>query len=78
MTDFSLGRLEEVGLRTIWPDEAGDFTPWLAKPENLKLLGETLGIELEPDAEEVAVGRFSADIVCRDTAAGTFESSLGT
>src|SRR5207244_6039820 len=49
---------------------ASDFTPWLAKPENLELLGETLGIELEPDSEEVAVGPFWADIVCRDTATG--------
>lgn len=68
----SLGRLEQVPLRSVWPDEAGDFTPWLATPENLKILGETLGIELEPDSEEVAVGPFSADIVCRDTADGSW------
>lgn len=63
-----LGRLEQIALRTIWTDEAAHFTPWLAKPENLKLLGETLGIELEVESEEVAVGTFWADIVCRDTA----------
>jgi hypothetical protein len=67
-----LGRLEQVSLRNIWADEAGDFTPWLAKPENLKILGETLGVELEPESEEVAVGPFSADIVCRDTADGSW------
>jgi len=66
-----LGRLEQVALRTIWVDEADDFTPWLAKPENLRLLGETLGLELEPESEEVAVGSFWADIVCRDTADGS-------
>src|SRR5215472_1624969 len=70
MGDPPLGRLEQVTLRTVWADEADDFTPWLAKPENLELLGETLGIELEPDSEEVAVGPFWADIVCRDTATG--------
>jgi hypothetical protein len=70
VNEQQLGRLEQVSLRTIWADEAGDFTPWLAKPENLKLLGDTLGVELEPDSEEVAVGSFWADIVCRDTATG--------
>jgi len=53
-----LGRLEQVALRSIWADEAGNFTPWLAKPENLKLLVETLGVDLEPESEEVAVGPF--------------------
>ena len=72
MDNSPLGRLEQVSLRSIWADEAGDFTPWLGKPENLKLLGETLGIELEPDSEEFPVGPYSADIVCRDTASSTW------
>ena len=72
MNEAGLGRLEQVALRTIWAEESADFTPWLAKPENLKILGETLGIELEPESEEVAVGPFSADIVCRDTADGNW------
>lgn len=67
----NLGRLEQVTLRSIWADEARDFTPWLALPENLRLLGETLGIELETESKEVSVGPYSADIVCRNTADGT-------
>ena len=62
-----LSRLEEVKLRDIWPNEAADFTPWLAKEENLSLLGETLGMDLELEAKEIYVGDFRADILCRDT-----------
>ena len=59
-----LSRLEEVELRKIWPDEAQDFTPWLAEEENLILLGETLGMELE--GQEINAGDFRADILCRN------------
>ena len=62
-----LSRLRAVDIREVWPDEAQDFTPWLAKEENLDLLGETLGIELELEAQEKDVGDFRADILCRDT-----------
>jgi hypothetical protein len=44
------------------------FTPWLAEPANLQLLGEALGIELELEATEKSVGPFNADILCKDTA----------
>src|SRR4051812_18708086 len=47
MTIKNLGRLERVELRDIWLSEATDFTPWLACEENLAILGETLGIDLE-------------------------------
>lgn len=63
-----LGRLERVDLREAWVSESGDFTPWLAKPENLALLGNTIGIELEFEAQEKSVGPFRADILCKDTA----------
>lgn len=63
-----LGRLERVELRNIWANEATHFTPWLATEENLKLLGDAIGIELELEAQEKSVGPFSADILCKDTA----------
>lgn len=63
-----LGRLEKVSPRDIWANEATVFTPWLASEENLVLLGETLGMELELEAQEKGVGPYRADIVCRDTA----------
>src|SRR5262249_61031792 len=62
----NLGRLERVELRNIWISEASDFTPWLARKENLDILGETLGIDLELEAQERPVGPFRADILCKD------------
>jgi len=51
--------------RKVWTNEALDFTPWLAKPENLQQLGEALEIELEVEAQEHSVGPFRADILCK-------------
>lgn len=68
----NLGRLERVELRSAWPGEALDFTPWLAKEDNLALLSETLGLELELDGVEKRVGTFKADILCRDTVTGAW------
>ena len=62
-----LGRLERVDLRAEWTKEDRDFTPWLAQEENIGLLGETLNMSLEVEQEERRVGRFSADILCKDT-----------
>ena len=62
-----LSRLQKVDLREVWRSEAGDFTPWLAQEENIKLLGETIGIDLEVEAQEKKVGPFRADILCKDT-----------
>src|SRR4029453_748307 len=66
MTDQVLGRLERVDLREIWVSEATGFTPWLARPENMAVLSETLKIELELEAQERAVGPFRADLLCKD------------
>lgn len=64
---MKLGRLEKIDLRSYWKKEATDFTPWLAKQENIQLLSETIGIELEIQGQEEKVGPFSADILCKDT-----------
>ena len=61
-----LGRLERVDLRTIWTSESGDFTPWLAQEENIRLLGDALGLFLEVQAQEKEVGPFRADILCKN------------
>jgi hypothetical protein len=64
-----LRRVED--LREIWTHEAADFTPWLALPENLSLLSETLGLDLELVAQEQWVGPYRADLLCKDAATQT-------
>jgi len=68
----TLGKLERVDLRDIWETEAQHFTPWLAQEDNLTILGDTIGIELELEAQEKNVGPFRADILCKDTATGNW------
>ncbi len=65
---LQLGRLERLDLRTYWKREATEFTPWLGREENIQLLSETIGMELEVQSQEESVGPFSADILCKDTA----------
>lgn len=72
MSDISFGQLEKVDLRKAWKDEAGDFTPWLAEEDNLKLLGDAIGIELELDSVEKMVGTFYADILCKNIVDGSW------
>ena len=62
----ALGRLEKIDLRDIWKTEDQDFTPWLAREDNISLLADTLGLELEVEAQEKEVGPFRADILCKD------------
>jgi hypothetical protein len=56
----------------MWPHEAADFTPWLAHPDNIKRLGEAIGLELEVEHTEVAVGPFAADILARESGTGSY------
>lgn len=65
-----LGKLQRVELRDVWQHEAQNFTPWLAEPDNLSALSMELGLELELVGQEVSVGPYSADIVCKDTLSG--------
>lgn len=75
---LKLGRIQKVEPRTIWPDEARDFTPWLAN--NIDLLSEVIGMDLEVVESEGAVGPFRVDIICKDLAGGglvVIENILG-
>lgn len=68
---MTLGRLQQIDLRKVWLSEPGHFTPWLAKDENLSLLADAIGLDLECQGQEKGVGPFRADIVCKDTADGS-------
>ena len=80
MSDHALSRLEPVDLETVWDNEPAAFTPWLAEEENLRILGDALGFDLELEALERTVGPFRADIACHDTCIGErvlIENQLG-
>jgi len=66
MTDLS--RLEEItDLRTVWPHEAIDFTPWLSQEDNISLLADAIGIDITVDETESSVGDFNVDIFASET-----------
>lgn len=62
-----LGNLEKLNVHKQWKNEARDFTPWLAEEANIAMLGQALGIEIEVENIEVAVGPYSADILAKDS-----------
>ena len=61
-------RLVSVAIRDVWSDEARELTPFLA--ENPDYLSEALGIDLELEGSEVAVGSFASDLLFRDRTTG--------
>lgn len=66
MAETSLGKVEQVDLRTVWRNEAYDFTRWLAQPENMALLSDEVGVSLKVIETEVNVGSFKTDILAED------------
>ena len=67
-----LGKLVKVDLRKVWEHEARDFSGWLVKDENLALLSEELGIEIEAVGTEQSSGRFKIDILAKETNSGDY------
>ena len=56
--------IKQIDVRKKWRHEAYDFTPWLS--DNLHVLGDALGLKLEPVRQEKQVGSFSLDILARE------------
>lgn len=66
-----LGTMTQItNLRDVWPNEATDFTPWLA--ENISLLSDVTGLSLEVIEQESPVGSFSLDVLAQDTDTDTY------
>lgn len=63
-----LSKLVEIeDLRTVWPHEANDFTPWLSQEENMALLSDAIGVDISVDESESSVGSFNVDIYAHET-----------
>lgn len=61
--NYNLGKLEKItNLREVWKNEATDFTKWLVKENNIKLLSEELGFNITVDKTEASTGRYNVDI----------------
>lgn len=68
---MNLGKLEQVtDLRSVWKHEAKDFTPWLAKEENMEILSEAVGIDIVVEEQESNVGDFSVDLFATEEDTG--------
>lgn len=65
-----LSKLEKVNLREVWKHEALNFTNWLAKPENLELLSDEIGIDISLIQTEASVGNFNVDILAEEENTG--------
>lgn len=72
MSKTEFGDIKKVDVKSIWQNEQYNFTPWLAEEENIAELAFALGLELEVENVEVAVGPYSADILARDVGTGRY------
>ena len=61
-----LGEIRKLRVRDHWKHEEHEFTPWLAREENIGKLGDAIGLELQVVGVEVPVGPFSADVLAKD------------
>lgn len=65
-----LGRLEKLDPRYYWRNEDQDFIHWLTQEDNMQLLGEAVGLELEVVLDGTQAEALQSDLLCRDVATG--------
>ena len=59
-----VSKLKKQKIRDIWKTEDRDFTPWLV--ENIELLNEDLGLNIQDPESEKRLDTFKVDIVAED------------
>ncbi|MBO7641964.1 MAG: DUF4268 domain-containing protein [Alphaproteobacteria bacterium] len=65
---IELSKLKEISdLKSVWPHEAQDFTPWLFQEENIEQLADAIDLDITVEETESKVGKFSADIFAKET-----------
>jgi hypothetical protein len=64
---MELSRIKKIDLREAWSHEANDFTKWLSKPDNISLLSEEIGVDINVIRTEAPVGRFNVDILAEES-----------
>lgn len=67
---MKFGTLIEVDVRELWRHEQYDFSNWLAKEENIKLIDDEIGLTLVNISKEVFVGSYRCDLVAEDETTG--------
>lgn len=68
---MNLGTLKQIDdLRSVWENEQTDFSQWLSKEENLKMLSEEIGINLTLQETEARTGSFYIDILATEVETG--------
>lgn len=68
MMTVNIGALKKAKITEAWPNEAKHFTPWLAN--NIGLLSEEIGMDLEVVGSEQSVGKYYIDILARTRGGG--------
>ena len=60
---MKLGHIKQItDLRSVWHNEAKDFSKWLAQENNLAQLSEAIGIDIVLEELESSVGSFNVDL----------------
>ena len=70
MNKVKIEKLTEVNIKELWKHEQHDFSNWLAKEENIKLIDDIIGLTLVDINKEVYVGSYRCDIVATDETTG--------